>query len=113
MGPHAVRHAHGFSGYQVMMTVRRDRCLMQVIDNGLGLDGRHLDGADPNGEHRTVADRGRRLRLMDTAETAGDGEPYRTVHYRFGRFGMRWISSARERARTRLTTARHGGSLPP
>jgi predicted PurR-regulated permease PerM len=26
---------------------------------------------------------------------------------------MRWVSSARERARTRLTTARQGGSLPP
>jgi hypothetical protein len=27
-------------------------------------------------------------------------------------FAMRWVSSARERARTRLTTARQGGSLP-
>ena len=26
---------------------------------------------------------------------------------------MRWVSSARERARTRLTAARQGGSLPP
>jgi predicted PurR-regulated permease PerM len=55
------------------------------------------------------------VRAADHAVRAGGGglNDQLDQHDRFGRSGMRWISSARERARTRLTTARRGGSLPP
>jgi serine/threonine-protein kinase RsbW len=41
----AVRHAHEATEYQVIVTTSHDRCVVEVIDNGVGLDRRHVDSA--------------------------------------------------------------------
>ena len=67
----AVRHAHGTSEYQLVITVVRDRCVLEVIDRGVGADHERLRaGLDGNGPK--LGERGRGLRLIractDTVE---------------------------------------------
>ena len=68
----AVCHARGASEYQVRVTTGHDRCVMEVIDCGVGLDHRHLDGAGPAGDLTDAMEHGRGLRLIractDTVE---------------------------------------------
>jgi serine/threonine-protein kinase RsbW len=69
----AVRHAHGASEYQVMVTTGPDRCVVEVIDSGIGLDHQRLDGTGLDGPVPALTGGGRGLWLIractDTVET--------------------------------------------
>ena len=69
----AVQHAHGASEYQVMVSTGRNRCVMEVIDTGVGLHHQRLDGNGSGGDGAGPSLAGRGLRLIractDTVET--------------------------------------------
>jgi serine/threonine-protein kinase RsbW len=71
----AVCHAHDASEYEVIVAIRRDRCVVEVIDNGVGLDRRRLDGAVLDGACPDVSDRGRGLRLIRACTDTVDIRP--------------------------------------
>jgi serine/threonine-protein kinase RsbW len=56
----AVEHAQIGHDYEVVVTVGPTRCVVEVVDTGVGLDAPHLDG-DPAA---LTAQRGRGLRLI-------------------------------------------------
>ena len=67
----AVRHAHGASEYQIIITADPDRCVVEVTDRGVGVDHKRLHtGLDRT--PRSLTERGRGLRLIractDTVE---------------------------------------------
>jgi len=69
----AVRHAHGATEYHIRVIADGDRCVMEIVDSGVGLDHLPHDGEAPD-----LSERGRGLRLMractDTVET-GSAHP--------------------------------------
>jgi anti-sigma regulatory factor (Ser/Thr protein kinase) len=71
----AVLHAHDASEYQVIVAIRHDRCVVEVIDNGVGLDRRRLDGAVLDGGRPEVTDGGRGLRLIRACTDAVEVRP--------------------------------------
>jgi serine/threonine-protein kinase RsbW len=67
----AVRHAHGASDYQIIVSADRDRCVVEVTDRGAGADHERLR-AGSECFPQDLAGRGRGLPLiracMDTVE---------------------------------------------
>lgn len=69
----AVQHAHGASDYQVLVNAGPDRCVVDVIDTGVGLDHQRVIGSGIGGDRASPSPTGRGLRLIractDTVET--------------------------------------------
>ena len=59
----AVRHAHGASEYQIIITADPDRCVVEVTDRGVGADHEYLQ-IGLNGTSPNLRERGRGLRLI-------------------------------------------------
>jgi serine/threonine-protein kinase RsbW len=60
----AVYHAHG-DEYQVTVDIGADRCVLEVIDSGVGFDHKGLDGVGIDGDPPDVAaEHGRGLRII-------------------------------------------------
>lgn len=67
----AVQHAEHGADYGVTVTIQEDRCVIDVVDDGVGLDAGELTEAGPEDET------GRGLRIIralaDVVELAGAG----------------------------------------
>jgi serine/threonine-protein kinase RsbW len=60
----AVYHAQG-TEYQVTVDIGPDRCILEVIDSGVGFDHHCLDGVGIDGDlPHVAAERGRGLRII-------------------------------------------------